>query len=240
MYCESTGHTNVLCTSGGGLRISAVHAHVVVLPPHQPPILINGTSNFAQEYQSFRAGLRIFPDVSLNLAQQLTATADSPPVPSAEVSECTVGVYPPLNPDHETLLLPDNLIRDLGLTSSVTRQGTSVTGPSTVQRYMNVLRQLHYANRKPAYYLNRAFKLTCSQTSGRASSNEYLQTVTVIHPQLNMEHNSGEQPHATMLEDDTLDRFGHQATLADVVADVDVGADNISEDALLLPDDLRK
>ena len=41
-----------------------------------------------------------------------------------------------------------------------------------------------YANRKPAYYLNRAFKLSCSQLGGRFSSNEYVQTVTVTHPQI--------------------------------------------------------
>ena len=47
----------------------------------------------------------------------------------------------------------------------------------TILFFQTVLRQLHYANRKPAYYLNRAFKLTCSQLGGRFTSNEYLQTV---------------------------------------------------------------
>jgi len=59
------------CASGGSLRIGSVSSQVVVMPPHQPAILINGTTNFAQEYQSFRAGLRIFPDVTVGLAQTL-------------------------------------------------------------------------------------------------------------------------------------------------------------------------
>ncbi|CAG7832103.1 unnamed protein product, partial [Allacma fusca] len=47
-----------------------------------------------------------------------------------------------------------------------------------------VLRQIQYSNKKPAYYLNRAFKLLCSELNGRFTSNEYIQTLTVIHPDL--------------------------------------------------------
>jgi hypothetical protein len=34
-----------------------------------------------------------------------------------------------------------------------------------------------YANQKPAYYLNRQFKLVCSELNERFVSNEYVQTV---------------------------------------------------------------
>lgn len=44
------------------------------------------------------------------------------------------------------------------------------------------MREIIYFNRKPAYYLNRAFKLTCSELNGRFVSNDYIQTLTVIHP----------------------------------------------------------
>jgi hypothetical protein len=49
---------------------------------------------------------------------------------------------------------------------------------------LKVLRQIQYSNKKPAYYLNRAFKLICSELNGRFTSNEYVQTLTVIHPDL--------------------------------------------------------
>jgi hypothetical protein len=44
---------------------------------------------------------------------------------------------------------------------------------------LQVLRQIQYTNRKPAYYLNRVFKLTCSELNGRFMSNEYVQTVCI-------------------------------------------------------------
>lgn len=41
-----------------------------------------------------------------------------------------------------------------------------------------VLLEIEYSNKKPAYYLNRVFKLTCSELNGRFTSNEYVQTVS--------------------------------------------------------------
>lgn len=43
---------------------------------------------------------------------------------------------------------------------------------------LQVLREIEYSNKKPAYYLNRVFKLTCSELNGRFTSNEYVQTVS--------------------------------------------------------------
>ncbi|XP_069178711.1 calsyntenin-1 [Procambarus clarkii] len=181
--------TNILCDSGKALKVATAQSFVVVMQPHQPSIELNGTTNFAEEYESFRQGLRVFPDVGVYLsaaAEEATA-----PTPGGQLDECVVSVYPPLNPDHETLVLPDNLISELGLVSSITRQGATISGTHTTHHYQSILRQIHYANRKPAYYLNRAFKLSCSELGGRFTSNEYVQTVTVIHPQLSVDRNSG-------------------------------------------------
>jgi hypothetical protein len=43
--------------------------------------------------------------------------------------------------------------------------------------YDDYLFQVTYTNKKPAYYLNRQFKISCSELNGRFVSNEYSQTV---------------------------------------------------------------
>ena len=47
-----------------------------------------------------------------------------------------------------------------------------------IYNYERVLRQVTYSNKKPAYYLNRQFRITCSELNGRFVSNEYIQTVS--------------------------------------------------------------
>ncbi|XP_022239232.1 calsyntenin-1-like [Limulus polyphemus] len=49
-------------------------------------------------------------------------------------------------------------------------------GADRVHNYELILRQILYFNHKPAYYLNRAFKLVCSELNSRFISNEYMQT----------------------------------------------------------------
>ena len=71
-------------------------------------------------------------------------------------------------------------------------------GADSVHNYQQILRQLIYFNRKPAYYLNRAFKLSCSELNGRFSSNDYIQTLTVIHPKV--EPAETKQSHANVVE----------------------------------------
>lgn len=55
-------------------------------------------------------------------------------------------------------------------------------GYDTVTNYLRILRSLIYINRKPAYYLNRVFKLSCSQLGDRFRSAEFTLTLTVLHP----------------------------------------------------------
>lgn len=65
-----------------------------------------------------------------------------------------------------------------GMAARVSKDGVTISGSDMVYNYQQVLRQIVYTNRKPAYYLNRVFKLTCSELNGRFTSNEYVQTVS--------------------------------------------------------------
>ena len=67
------------------------------------------------------------------------------PVNSVEnrLDRCTVSVSPPLNPDHEALGVPDDLLKSLpSVTGSVTAQGAEFSGPEMIYNYERLLRQV--------------------------------------------------------------------------------------------------
>ncbi|XP_046480300.1 calsyntenin-1 [Neodiprion pinetum] len=165
--------TTILCEGSEAkpLAVPSVQSYVTVLPPPRPGITVNGTGYVAREYADFRLGVRVFPDARV--------TAGS----AARLDACAVSVYPSLNPDHESLGLPGDALRRLNsITARVDRDGVVLSGADTPYDYQQLIRFITYTNRKPAYYLDRVFKLTCSELSGRFASNEYIQTLAVIHP----------------------------------------------------------
>ncbi|XP_041984118.1 calsyntenin-1 isoform X2 [Aricia agestis] len=172
--------TTITCDNGRVLHARGAESYVMVLAPQTPTILLNGTPDAAQDYAHFRAGLRVFPDLRVRV---LPPGATRTPEDSQKLDSCVVSVYPALNPDHEALALrgAGELPRS-GIRAALTRDGVSLTGADSVANYQAVLREIEYSNKKPAYYLNRVFKLTCSELNGRFTSNEYVQTLTVEHP----------------------------------------------------------
>ncbi|XP_073958683.1 calsyntenin 1 isoform X2 [Choristoneura fumiferana] len=174
--------TTITCDNGRIIKARPAESYIMVLQPQTPSILINGTDDAARDYAHFRAGLRVFPELSVRVLAARGAETQ-------KLDSCVVSVYPALNPDHEALSLhaAAELPLRYDIRAAVTRDGVILTGADTVHNYQQVLREIEYSNKKPAYYLNRVFKLTCSELNGRFTSNEYVQTLTVVHP-----HMSGE------------------------------------------------
>ncbi|CAG9820749.1 unnamed protein product, partial [Phaedon cochleariae] len=161
--------TTVTCDNGKQVKVPDAQTYVMVLRPQTPSIILNGTGNMARKYEDFRMGVRVLADIHITGEQKL--------------DKCQLSIYPNLNPDHENLNVPEEMLKRLGMAARVSKDGVTITGSDMVFNYQQVLRQIVYTNRKPAYYLNRVFKLTCSELNGRFTSNEYVQTLTVIHPQ---------------------------------------------------------
>ncbi|XP_064460954.1 calsyntenin-1-like [Ornithodoros turicata] len=200
--------TTIECTNGQSQKVPAEESWVVVLPAEQPSISINGTPNLAREYEPFKQGIELFASVSITVGRPQSPSSSSweeesseddddseetnhvTPVQTREpkLDSCSVQVYPPLNPDHERFQLPSYLMAHLGLHHREGRDGLVIYGSDRARHYESVLRQILYFNKKPAYYLNRAFKLVCSELNGRFVSNEYIQTLTVIHPRAEAGH----------------------------------------------------
>ncbi|RVE52900.1 hypothetical protein evm_002377 [Chilo suppressalis] len=196
--------TTITCDNGVVLKARPVEAYVMVLAPQTPGVLLSGQTDAARDYAHFRAGLKVFPDLTVRMADPRRPATE---MENQKLDSCVVSVYPALNPDHEALsiagaaLLPTRY----DIRAAVTRDGVSLSGADSVANYQKVLREIEYSNKKPAYYLNRVFKLTCSELNGRFTSNEYVQTLTVVHPHMSS---------------DTLSRELHPSGVADKLDNV--------------------
>lgn len=105
-------------------------------------------------------------------------TAELTNVLERRIDSCIISVYPSLNPDHETLTIPADMLAKFGISAKISKDGIAFNNADIVFHYQEALRDVHYTNFKPAYYLNRQFKLVCSEMNGRFLSNEYIQTVS--------------------------------------------------------------
>lgn len=93
-------------------------------------------------------------------------------------------VFPNLNSDHEeiTIRQSSEVSPQLDINTNINKDGVEMIGSDSIENYLQILRSLLYINRKPAYYLNRVFKLSCSQLGDRFHSAEFTLTLTVLHP----------------------------------------------------------
>ncbi|KAF8771411.1 Calsyntenin-1 like protein [Argiope bruennichi] len=185
--------TTVTCAKGKTVKVPPVEAYIMVLQPELPSITINGTPNLAREYEAFKQGIQLFASVSVLVSQDEEMHEGLNSL-DHKLDSCSVQVYPPLNPDHEYFKLPISLMTHLGIHHKENKDGLVIFGADTIHNYDLILRQIVYYNRKPAYYLNRAFKLVCSELNGRFVSNEYIQTLTVIHPRAEPGHEAEPKP----------------------------------------------
>jgi len=168
--------TTMVCSDGSRRKVPTTVSTILVMTAPQAIITISGTENTSKEYQEFKAGVRMFAEVKISESQEGSGS------PREEIDKCSITVFPPLNPDHEEINLPHFMMKTLKLEGKVTEAGAEISGTDMVYNYEQILRQITYSNMKPAYYLNRQFKLICSLGDVRATSNEYVQTLAVIHP----------------------------------------------------------
>ncbi|XP_046462167.1 calsyntenin-1-like [Daphnia pulex] len=192
-------YTNIICSSGRTLKIPVIESAIVVQATPLPIVTVTGLSSSHYGYESLRGGVHLFPDARIEVSNADAAAAADQDSSSEEdesseeedllmniaqrVDSCTATVYPPLNPDHETLTWPQNLLNQFKIEAKFSHDGVTLMGSESTNHYEQILHQLQYNNHKPAFYLTRAFKLICSQMSGRFASNELVHTVTVDHPQ---------------------------------------------------------
>ncbi|KAH8323923.1 hypothetical protein KR067_012797, partial [Drosophila pandora] len=154
-------------------------------------ISISGTTNKLVSYQEIKLGVHILDKIYIDMLSKNSATITG----KNRLDSCNVVVFPSLNPDHEDIQIDgdESLSSTMDIKTNIDKDGVDMIGLDTIQNYLNVLRSLVYSNKKPAYYLNRVFKLSCAQKSLQYKSAEYTLTLTVLHPK-QMTKSTTEQP----------------------------------------------
>uniref|UniRef100_A0A182WWX0 Cadherin domain-containing protein n=1 Tax=Anopheles quadriannulatus TaxID=34691 RepID=A0A182WWX0_ANOQN len=148
----------------------------------KPQIVISGNSNHLVSYPDIKEGVKILAQINISV---YTGKDIRPEL--QKLDSCNVNVFPSLNPDHEEITIDDKDGADESLfkfdiKTQISKEGVEMIGYDTIENYQHVLKSLVYINKKPAYYLNRVFKLTCSQVDDHFRSAEYTLTLTVLHP----------------------------------------------------------
>ncbi|XP_052856467.1 calsyntenin-1 isoform X1 [Drosophila gunungcola] len=143
-------------------------------------ISISGTSNMLVSYQEIKLGVHILDKIYIDSLSKNSGKDER----KNHLDSCSVVVFPSLNPDHEDIQIDgdESLSSTMDIKTNINKDGVEMIGKDTIQNYLNVLRSLVYSNKKPAYYLNRVFKLSCAQLSSQYKSAEYTLTLTVLHP----------------------------------------------------------
>lgn len=133
-----------------------------------------GSENNYVTYPSIKSGVRIFQELNFRLINDLDQTLDS----------CHVTIFPALNFDHEQMSVDDEDVINENLHLKFVREGVEIFGQESLEKYSKILESIVYSNKKPAFYLNRVFKLRCEKViDGReVESNDYGVTLTVLHP----------------------------------------------------------
>lgn len=156
------------------------HIHDKPISDEQKPqIKINGNSNNLVSYHDIKKGVKILAQINITIysAGHLKHNLQ-------KLDACSVTVFPSLNPDHEEISMEsgENLSPSLDIKTTINKDGAELIGYDSVDNYFKVLKSLIYTNKKPAYYLNRVFKLSCAQANTHFKSAEFTLTLTVLHP----------------------------------------------------------
>lgn len=192
--------TTVSCPNIKAIRLPAMETYIMVTQPkasvttklpltasnhvhdkpvtdeQKPQIIIDGTVNHLVTYPDIKQGVRILANISVTVYSGGRVRDNL-----QKLDSCAVTVYPSLNPDHEQITLDgdESLSTTLDIKTNINKDGVEMIGYDTTANYLAILKSLVYTNKKPAYYLNRVFKLTCAQVNAHFKNAEYTLTLTV-------------------------------------------------------------
>ncbi|KAH8272479.1 hypothetical protein KR044_008942, partial [Drosophila immigrans] len=192
-------HTKMQCANHSTIRLATVETYIMVNEPIIAPAAAS-TENFSANvrgkplssdsraqnklvsYQEIKSGVRILDGIHIGFSTDYNYNKKVNV--KEKLDSCNVIVFPSLNPDHEEIEIDgdESLSSTMDIRTNINKDGVEMIGADTIINYLSVLRALVYSNKKPAYYLNRVFKLSCIQLNSQYKNVEYTLTLTVLHP----------------------------------------------------------
>lgn len=176
---SNTGDILSVIRAPGGDVSSTEDQQKLMSDNDKAKIVITGNSNHLVSYPEIKQGVRILDNINISIVTggHILKNLQS-------LDSCSVIVFPSLNPDHEEIEVDgdESLSSTLDIKTNINKDGVEMIGYDTTSNYLDVLKALVYSNKKPAYYLNRVFKLSCSQLNSQFKSAEFTLTLTVLHP----------------------------------------------------------
>lgn len=174
----------------------------------EPKITITGNQNNLVSYKDIKNGVKFLESVNIVIYSNDQVEADLQKLDSCTVNGEEIAlnwalnlahanfvwcfqfwfflsVFPSLNSDHEEITLGKSnfdVSPNLDIKTIINKDGVEASGNDKISNYLRVLQSLVYINRKPAYYLNRVFKISCGILDDKFHSAEFTLTLTVLHP----------------------------------------------------------
>ncbi|KAL9873253.1 LOW QUALITY PROTEIN: calsyntenin 1 [Glossina fuscipes fuscipes] len=144
-------------------------------------VVIKGNSNNLVTYPEIKCGVHILGTVNVSVIGLIGKRIS---VELQLMDTYSVIVFPSLNPDHEEIEIDgdETLFTTLDIKTNINKDGVEMIGTDSVANYLSVLKALVFSSKKPAYYLNRIFKVVCSQLNLQCNTGEFTLTLTVLHP----------------------------------------------------------
>ncbi|KMZ07386.1 calsyntenin-1 [Drosophila simulans] len=224
--------TTLSCKNESSLRLPPIETYIMVNEPiaplgididvgsasleqsdplYSPKIAISGTSNKLVSYQEIKLGVHILEKTSIDSLSKTNGKLED----KNHIDSCSVVVFPSLNPDHEDIKIDgdESLSSSMDIKTNINKDGVEMIGKDTISNYINVLRSLVYSNKKPAYYLNRVFKLSCAQQSSQYKSGEYTLTLTVLHPKQTLLKSTNVLPSSSLSKVNLIGNTNNETTL---------------------------
>uniref|UniRef100_A0A672KI40 Calsyntenin-2 n=1 Tax=Sinocyclocheilus grahami TaxID=75366 RepID=A0A672KI40_SINGR len=177
------------------ISVPDIEAVVMVMQPSEPRITITGAEHLTVPASDLALGLSLFRDLHIISTVTKSDGQTNTDHRSGALKEithnldyCDIMVLgEELRAGLESLELHHSALLGKHLEYVISSTGMSIYGVDSISHYTEVIGQVRYQSRQAVDSV-RTFRLTCSELSGRYTSDQYTLQVNILHSEEAIEH----------------------------------------------------